>query len=71
MPLTFFLFALIFSIRTDNTKLDVKKRNKAYNITILTFIIFLYTFTLSILTDNQYFTKEKRQPFGCLLFLVF
>lgn len=56
MPLTFFLFVLIFSIRTDNTKLDVKKRNKAYNITILTFIIFLYTFTLSILIDNQYFT---------------
>ncbi len=56
MPLIFFLLVLISSIITDNTKIDIKKRNKAYNITIITFIVFLYCFTLSILTDNQYYT---------------
>lgn len=66
IPITFFILVLILSIRTDNTKLDIKKRNKAYNLTILTFIIFLYCFTLSILTDNQYYTHMPN--FDKLLF---
>lgn len=66
IPIAFFLTVLFLAIRADNTKLDIKKRNMAHNLTILTFIFFLYGFTLSVLTDNQYFTHMPN--FDKLLF---
>lgn len=55
IPILFFAVLVFFSLRTDNLKLDVKKRNSSFNILLCLFFVFIYVFTISTLGDNQYY----------------
>lgn len=51
---TFSILLFVFAIKVDNKKNDVKKRNKAYNIMLCVYVLFIYFVIGSVLVEGQY-----------------
>lgn len=50
----FIVVLFIFAFKVDNKKNDIKKRNRAYNVMLCSYVVFIYLIIGSVLIEGQY-----------------